>query len=127
MGEVKESRPTASSRKRSGEAGVTPRIKTVPSEARGVATKSVAQARLKKEREMTALADPLADLLFGQERTLVNFKLLRGDDPQVSESELRAEAHSALVQVFLENCDTFPDFPEDRSAKRINVDNLVNI
>ncbi len=76
---------------------------------------------------MTSIADPLTGLLFGQGRTLVNLKLLRGDDPQVSESELRAEAHSALVQALLGNCRTVSDFPEDKEAKKIDVRNLASI
>ena len=76
---------------------------------------------------MTIVAEPLTGLLFGQDRKLVNFKMLRGDDPKVSEGELRAEAHSALVQVLLGNCETFVDFPEDGAAKRIDVEKLAVI
>ena len=76
---------------------------------------------------MTTTADPLDGLLFGHERKLVNLKLLRGDDPQVSEFELRAEAHSALLQALLGNCDSFVDFPEDKNAKRIDVGDLTQI
>lgn len=76
---------------------------------------------------MSVVKDPLAGLLFGQDRKLINLKLLRGDAPQVSESELRAEAHSALVQVVLGNCETFVDFPEDRAAKRVAIESLAAI
>lgn len=126
-GEIQEGGYAAPGRKRSGEAGAVARAESLSPEARKAAAKVAAQARWKKEREMTIAADPLAGLLFGQERTLVNLKLLRGDDPHVSEGELRAEAHSALVQVLLENCESFADFPEDRTAKRIDVSDLANI
>ncbi|KZY95084.1 MULTISPECIES: hypothetical protein [unclassified Erythrobacter] len=68
--------------------------------------------------------DALAGLLFGHERKLVNFKLLRGDDPVVEEQDLRDEAHSALLQVRLGTCESHRDFPEDKEAKRVGVANL---
>ena len=126
-GKMNEGCDATLERKRSSEAGAAACADALSPEARNAVVETAAQARWKKDREMTITADPLAGLLFGQERTLVNLKLLRGDDPHVSEGELRAEAHSALVQVLLGNCDTFSDFPEDRAAKRIDVSDLVNI
>lgn len=73
------------------------------------------------------MTDPLAGLLFGHERKLLNFKLLRGDNPAVSEEQLRGEAHSALVQVVLGTSKSYTDFPEDRNAKRIDVASLATI
>ena len=71
---------------------------------------------------MTDLAtDPLSGLLFGREATLVNLKLCRGDAPVVDEADLRGEAHFALTQVALGMSEMHVDFPEDRSAKRVNM------
>lgn len=64
--------------------------------------------------------DALAGLLFGQERKLKNFKMLRGDNPNVKEQELRDEAHAALLQVRLGHCDSFQDFPEE-AGQRVDV------
>ena len=73
--------------------------------------------------EMTT--DALAGLLFGRESKLVNFKLCRGDNPQVTEAELRNEAHFALTQVALGMSDSHVDFPEDRNARRVDVTALT--
>jgi hypothetical protein len=127
-GEAEEDGYVSPGRKRSGQAGAAARANSLSPEVRKAAAKLAAKARWQKEEcDMTIVADPLAGLLFGQERALVNLKLLRGDDPQVTEGELRAEAHSALVQVLLGNCESFADFPEDRAAKRINVGDLTSI
>lgn len=126
-GETDDEGYRAPGRKRSGEAGAAARAKSLPPEARSAAARVAAKARWKEEREMNAMTDPLASLLFGPERTLVNLKLLRGDDPQVSEPELRAEAHRALSQVLLGTCETHVDFPEDRNAKRIQISDLAAI
>jgi hypothetical protein len=72
-------------------------------------------------------ADPLAGLLFGREAKLVNLKMCRGDSPQVSGTELRNETHFALTQVALGMCETHVDFPEDRTAKRVDLNQLRNI
>lgn len=71
--------------------------------------------------------DPLAGLLFGRANKLINLKMCRGDAPNVAEHDLRKEAHFALTQVFLETCDTHRDFPEDRNAKRVDVEALAAI
>jgi hypothetical protein len=126
-GEIEEPAYEASGRKRSGQAGAAARAKALSPEVRSATARAAAKARWKEKRDMTAMTDPLAGLLFGQERTLVNLKLLRGDDPQVSEGDLRAEAHRALSQVLLGNCDTHTDFPEDRAAKRIRISDLAAI
>lgn len=66
---------------------------------------------------MTNDHDALAGLLFGPERKLMNFKMLRGDNPNVKEQELRDEAHAALLQVRLGHCESFRNFPEEASAR----------
>lgn len=71
--------------------------------------------------------DQLAGLLFGQEASLINLKLCRGDQPHVTEADLRNEAHFALTQVALGTCRTEVNFPEDRNAKRVNLDTLSAI
>ncbi len=71
--------------------------------------------------------DALAGLLFGQERKLVNLKLLRGDALEVSEGELRSEAHAAILQVLLGTSEASADFPEDRNARRIEIGELMAI
>ena len=126
-GEVEETAYVAPGRKRSGEAGAAARAKAVPPEVRSAAARAAVEARWKEKRDMTVMTDPLAGLLFGQDRTLVNLKLLRGDAPHVSEADLRAEAHRALSQVVLGNCETHVDFPEDRAAKRIRISDLAAI
>lgn len=71
--------------------------------------------------------DPLSSLLFGPERALINFKMLRGDSPEGTLGDLRAEAHSALLQVVLGTSESHKDFPEDRMAKRVSVAALASI
>lgn len=71
--------------------------------------------------------DPLAGLLFGRETTLVNLKLCRGDAPQVTAADLRNETHFALTQVALGTCETHRDFPEDRSAQRVDVTQIAGV
>ncbi len=89
---------------------------------------SEAEAKRKEGKEMQDnIADPLAGLLFGQGRKLVNLKMLRGDDPNVTEADLRNEAHAALLQVMLGTCESHSDFPEDRGAKRVDIGILANI
>jgi len=74
------------------------------------------------------LNDSLTDLLFKQEgQTLVNLKLLRGDDPQVSESELRGEAHAALLQALFGNCESHRDFPEERDLAKVDIKHLAAV
>lgn len=75
---------------------------------------------------MSTDKDALSNLLFGDDgsRRLLNFKLLRGDKPNVTEQELRDEARSALVQVRLQTCDTFEQFPESTKAKPVDVTKL---
>lgn len=126
-GDIEDDAHASSKLKRSGDAGVAASAKTLSPEARKAVILVAARARWKEQRVMTTTADPLDGLLFGHDRKLINLKLLRGDDPQVSESELRAEAHSALLQALLGNCETFADFPEDRDARRINVGDLTKI
>lgn len=70
------------------------------------------------------MTDPLAGLLFGSERKLLNLKLLRGDSPEVSEDELRDEAHAALLKVVLGTTRASKSFPEDATAKRVDLAQL---
>ena len=65
--------------------------------------------------------DPLAALLFGRDETLINLKLCRGDAPNVTDGELRTEAHFALTQVLLGRSEEHADFPEDRGANRVDI------
>lgn len=83
------------------------------------------QCQTKKDCDMATKADPLADLLFGGDKDLVNLKLCRGDNPNVGEPELRSEVHFALTQVSLGMSDEYKDFPEDRGAKRVEVAALL--
>lgn len=108
-------------------AGASRRMKLDP-EVQKRLTSLSAQAKWKEGRVMeNKIADPLSGLLFGQERTLVNLKMLRGDDPSVLEADLRNEAHSALLQVILGTCETSVNFPEDPSARRVDINTLANI
>lgn len=75
---------------------------------------------------MTSHNDALTGLLFGQGRKLLNFKMLRGDNPQVSEQELRDEANSALLQVRLERSVSMKDFPDHPEAKKVDVKEMVS-
>ena len=127
-GEIEETAYESPGRKRSGHAGASARANSLSPEARTASAKAAAYARWKEGKVMTdVIADPLAGLLFGQEAQLANFKLCRGDNPNVTEAELRSEAHFALTQVALGTCDSFVDFPEDRNAKRVDVTALLNI
>jgi hypothetical protein len=124
-GDAEESGYEAPGRKKSGEAGAAARSHRLSSAERKAVAKAAAEVRW-KEKDMSAnIADPLAGLLFGHGRELVNLKLLRGDLPHVTEKELREEAHSALLQVQLGQAVPHADFPEDRNANRIDVAQLA--
>jgi hypothetical protein len=121
-GEAEETGYAVPGRTRSGSAGAAARAKSVSPEARKAIARAAAEARWKEETDMqNVVSDPLASLLFGGDRKLVNLKLCRGDDPGVTEADLRSEAHFALTQVALGMSDCHKDFPEDRNAKRVDV------
>ena len=71
--------------------------------------------------------DSLSGLLFGQgsQSSLVNLKMLRGD-ANVTEDELRAEAHSAITQVRVARSERHENFPEDNDGMRVNVNELAS-
>jgi hypothetical protein len=124
-GEVEETAYAVPGRKRSGGAGAAARAQSLSPEARKAVARAGADARWKKDDKMAEMnTDALAGLLFGRENTLVNLKLCRGDNPQVTEAELRNETHFALTQVALGMCDTHVDFPEDRDSSRVDVTTL---
>jgi hypothetical protein len=124
-GDVEETAYAAPGRKRSGEAGGAARSHKLSSAERKAIANAAAGARWKEKDMSDKISDPLAGLLFGHERTLVNLKLLRGDAPHVTEKDLREEAHSALLQVQLGTADSHAEFPEDRNVRRVNVVELV--
>lgn len=87
-----------------------------------------AAARWKERRTNMneKICDSLSGLLFGQnEPSLVNLKMLRGD-ANVTEEELRSEAHSAIAQVRLTRSTVFANFPEDNGGLRVNVNELAS-
>jgi hypothetical protein len=111
----------------SNDAGCVAPLKLRFPEERKATAIAAAEAKCKEKEEMTDWTDSLASLLFGKEQELVNLKLLRGDNPHVSEKDLRSEVHRALLQVSLGTSVLCNDFPEERGAKRTDMSVLVNI
>ena len=128
-GEAEEVAYVASKSERAS-AGGKARAQHLSKDERSKIAKAGAGARWKKERrkKMTVTtSDTLSGLLFGQgERSsLVNLKMLRGD-ANVTEQELRSEAHSAIAQVRLNRSEKHEVFPEDNGALRVNVNELAS-
>lgn len=74
----------------------------------------------------TTHKDALRDLLFADDGCrLVNLKLMRGDNQDVSEQELRDEIHLALMEVKDGSCQTFDKFPERTKGFGINLEVLA--
>ena len=64
--------------------------------------------------------------LFGDEGTrLVNFKLLRGDDPAVTKEELCDEIHLGITQVQIGAADTHTEFPEEGTPETVDLTKIT--
>lgn len=127
-GEAEEEVAYVASTSERASAGGKARAQHLSEGERSEIAKAGAAARWKeRSKKMTGkICDPLSGLLFGQgEPSLVNLKMLRGD-ANVTEEELRAEAHSAIAQVRLNRSKRLEAFPEDNSAHRVNVNELAS-
>ena len=72
----------------------------------------------------TRQAALMAKLLGDEDTELVNFKLLRGDDPSVTVEELCEEVHLGITQVQTGTAETLKEFPEEGTPEEINLANI---
>ena len=66
-------------------------------------------------------ANLLSLLVPAEGATLENFKLCRGDDPEVTASDVSNEVHAALMQKKLGLARTTKEFGRDASFPPVNV------
>jgi len=67
----------------------------------------------------------LEKFLFGDENAkLVNFKLLRGDTPDISEDDICAQVESAIEQVASGKVAAVKDFPTSGDSMQFSVREL---
>lgn len=119
---------STSSRHRSGVAGAKARAENLSADERRKIAKKAADARWEKKRRDVMAGTCQAALearLFNTEGiSLVNFKLLRGDDPSVTKEEICEEVHSAITQKIAGMATSHTDFPEAGDFESIDLSRL---